>query len=66
MIKFFACKNPDPRPIILYLPAAAAAETGNITWHRKDVYVNLILVDILILTLQGAVTNRAVQEVVAA
>ena len=41
MIKFFACKNPGPRPIILYLPAAAAAETGNITWHRKDVYVNI-------------------------
>ena len=41
MIKFYACKNPGPRPMILYLPAAAAAETGNITWHRKDVYVNI-------------------------
>ena len=65
MIKFFACKNPSPLPIILYLPAAAAAETGNITLHRKTIIID-VYVDILILTLQGAVTNRAVQEVVAA
>ena len=44
MIKFFACKNPSPLPIILYLPAAAAAETGNITLDRKAIFINVQII----------------------